>query len=251
MQEVKVNNTTFFVNPSTDGYHECWKETASGKWEPESFIILDRFLNSQKTFIDIGAWIGPLTLYAADKAKTVYAIEPDETAFAELTQNIACNNNIKNKIIPIQECISDKNDIVQFGNSKQWGNSGSSLLQGSGFNLDSNCDKNGNWKVSASVKSTTLEEFIKTHNINDCNFIKIDTEGAEVMILPNIYNYISKHKPILYLSIHTPFFQNINEDLKNIITTLSLYDNIYDAFLNKINISDLYSRRGFYSIVCA
>ena len=42
-----------------------------GNWEEDTFNILDHYQNPYKTYIDIGAWIGPTVLYSASKFKNV------------------------------------------------------------------------------------------------------------------------------------------------------------------------------------
>jgi hypothetical protein len=66
-------------------FESFWKSVERGEWEPYTFSVLDRFVTPETTVIDIGAWIGPVTLYAAKTAKHVFAIEPDPVAFKELS----------------------------------------------------------------------------------------------------------------------------------------------------------------------
>jgi len=238
IKEIKKNNVKFKVDASLKNSLDFWNMLESGVWEPYTFTIFDKYLSLNHSYIDIGAWIGPTALYAAEKSKKVYAIEPDETAFKELQKNVNINSDLKNKISLFKKCISNTNGTTQLGNTNKWGNSGSSLL----------CKEN--WKVSTQVETLTLETFIQENNINDCSFIKIDIEGAETLVLPNIKDYLNINKPVVYLSIHPPFFNNINEDYKNIIETLSIYKNIYDTNNNRISLDSLFQKRNFYSIVC-
>src|SRR5262245_63720917 len=65
---VRVRDVSFQVRD--DEYAAFWARVGSGDWEPDSFGILDHFLSGESTFVDIGAWIGPLTLYGASIAGT-------------------------------------------------------------------------------------------------------------------------------------------------------------------------------------
>jgi FkbM family methyltransferase len=38
-------------------------------------------------FVDVGAWVGPVTLWAVDLGASVVAVEPDPTAYAALVTN--------------------------------------------------------------------------------------------------------------------------------------------------------------------
>ena len=72
--DVMVRARSFAVQQ--DEFAAFWARVAAGGWEPDSFALIDRFVTPGTTFVDIGAWIGPLTLYAASVACEVLAIEP-------------------------------------------------------------------------------------------------------------------------------------------------------------------------------
>ncbi len=58
-------------------YTKFYKRLTSGAWEPRTFETLARLVTPDVTFVDIGAWIGVTTLYAAEAARRVVAVEPD------------------------------------------------------------------------------------------------------------------------------------------------------------------------------
>ena len=66
--------------------HEFWKDEG---WERFTYYCIKNFSNSNKTFIDIGAWIGPISLVASKLNKNCHSIEPDPTSFSQLKQNIS------------------------------------------------------------------------------------------------------------------------------------------------------------------
>ena len=75
-----------------DPYHSTfWRKAAAGKWEPETFAVLNAHLGPDRDYLDIGAWIGPTVLYGARKARRVVALEPDPVAFRALSWNIELN----------------------------------------------------------------------------------------------------------------------------------------------------------------
>ena len=157
--KLDVNGKKFSVK-----YTFFWENVKNGKWEPDTFKVFDKFLDKKHSFIDMGAWIGPTTLYGAHSAKHCYSIEPDPVAFGNLKKNVSLNPTLAEKINIFDCCITDKTGPVKFGNPEELGNSGSSMLI-----ADS--------KRSISVSGITLEEFIEKNKIDDCNFIKIDIEG--------------------------------------------------------------------------
>lgn len=223
IKNVKVTRfgKSFFVNGKLN-YLLYWNK----HWEPHTHKIMNKFLDSEHSYIDIGAFIGPTVLYGAHIAKKVYAIEPDPIAFKELEKNVSLNPKLKEKIELHQKCIHTSSEKVKFGSMLNGGDSMSSLLF-----ADS--------KTSWIVDGITFDDFISRNNIKDCNFIKMDIEGGEIIVLPAMKNYLKKEKPILYLSMHPCFFKDPKNDTKRIIEILSIYKNIYADDGKKIELKDL------------
>src|SRR5262245_59061035 len=71
---------------------EFWRKAASGGWEDVTLRFVCETTDETTTFVDIGAWIGPLSLVAAGRAKRVIAIEPDPVAVGELRSLVTLNN---------------------------------------------------------------------------------------------------------------------------------------------------------------
>lgn len=63
-----------------------WRRYEAGKWEPATKALLAESLSPDDLFCDIGAWIGPVTLWALELGAKVIAIEPDPVAAAELNR---------------------------------------------------------------------------------------------------------------------------------------------------------------------
>ena len=208
-------------------------------WEKETYRIFNKFLDSNYSYIDIGAWIGSTVLYGAYLSKKVYAIEPDPIAFMELKKNVSLNPMLKEKIELHQKCINNKSGYVKFGNIGGGGDSTSSLLFP---------DSKTGW----TVEGISFDEFIKENEINDCNFIKMDIEGGEIIVLPSMKIFLEKNKPILYLSMHPNIFKSPKEFTKNVIDVLKIYKNIYSDKGKKIELNDLLIQKKLknrYSIV--
>lgn len=229
--QVSVYSITFFVK-----YNRFWKKINSKQWEPQTFEIFNKFLDSKHSMIDVGAWIGPTTLFGASIAKKCYSIEPDPIAYKILKKNVKINKKLKEKIELFNICINNKEGNVFLKNKSDFGNSVSSIML-----LNS--------KNSNKVKGVQLETFMEEHKITDCNFVKMDVEGAEIMILPNIKHLLKKQNITIHLSLHPQNFQKHKKDMLRIIDTLSIYKNIYDNKFNKIRLDDLQfklaNKRGF------
>jgi len=222
--KITKNNLSFNV---IDNYANCfWQTLQDNKWEPNTFKIFDQFVKSDKNIIDLGSWIGPTILYNSQLAKHCYAIEPDPIAFEVLRNNVNLNPSFRNKITLFNGCISNQCGVVNLFNNI-FGNSMSSMID--------NCKKS-----CIEVPSLTLQKFIEVNNITDCNFIKMDIEGGEVVVLPTIKDYLTIEKITLHLSLHSQLFNK--QDIDIIIESLINYDNIYDNNGSSLKLKDLSNR---------
>ena len=120
--------------------------------------------------IDIGAHIGTYSLVVSQQLKkgTVYAFEPCLDTFTLLQKN-AEENAIKN-IIPLKIALSDSIGTTTLFYDIENGNWGHSIVKS--FSSEGEV-----------VETSTLANFFETNNINRCDFIKFNCEGAEFKIL--------------------------------------------------------------------
>jgi FkbM family methyltransferase len=117
--------------------------------------------------IDIGAHIGSFSAYAAQRAPrgVVYAYEPDEANFSQLEKNIRLNS------------LSN----VRARRSAVAGSPGPRTLYSTPFN---NAESNLFWGGAQGrpTDCVTLDEIFQRHSIRQCDFMKVDCEGAEYEI---------------------------------------------------------------------
>ena len=214
MKNITKNNTSFFIN---DRHESWWNNVSDNTWEPYTFDIIDKYVTKNSVCIDLGAWIGPVSLYLGQKSKCVYSIEPDVEAIYDLQLNVAANPNCN---IYIKNCaISDIDGFLKLGNDQSLGNS--TTRRGQTFN-------------TFNIKCFTLSSFCNINNITHVDFIKIDVEGSEEIILKDI-EFFKKYKPTVYIQLHNFWFENKqqgNQVAKNIA---ALYKNVYDESFKHIN----------------
>lgn len=188
-------------------YFDHWDCLRNGKWEHLTFGVFDNFVKKTDVVLDVGAWIGSTALYLCQKCKTCYALEPDHVAFSKLNANIKLNG-FKN-IVQYCGALSDKDGIEVLYNNNIGDSSSSSV---------SKRDR------SFRAEAITIESFIKRYKIHKVDFIKMDIEGAENILLPAMANWLRKHKPILYVTIHRQYIRNM-KPLTDLL--YSIYKNIY------------------------
>jgi FkbM family methyltransferase len=137
--------------------------------EPE-LASLSRFLKPGFVFVDIGANVGVFTVKAAKEigeSGIVIAIEPFIESARQLSRNINMNRYRNCRVRNF--CIGQKTGQMKFYLNKDKPNS-FSLIQ------DSDAD-------SISVFSVSLNDLCAWEGIVRLDYLKIDAEGAEQMIL--------------------------------------------------------------------
>lgn len=133
-------------------------------------VLVDReydvAFEDPKIIIDLGSNIGIAALFFATKypKAVVHAIEPNPIIFTDLVANTSEFKNIRVYDIAITEK-TGKLDLY-VGRS----GAGSSTSRRSGF------------RKQYSVRSKTLDDFLRENNIQQVDLLKFDVEGAETAI---------------------------------------------------------------------
>jgi FkbM family methyltransferase len=144
---------------------------------------------------DVGANIGSFTIYAAIAgAKKVYSFEPSLEAFETLSRNVAVNQ-LADVVSPIHKAVTGRSgDIIPFP------------LKSSPFNtlvtntsheipidrLSDDLREHILATTSSSgvgyedVSTVSLSDFLADEGISYVDFVKMDCEGAELLILPTL-----------------------------------------------------------------
>jgi FkbM family methyltransferase len=229
VKKILKNNIHFFVNDLNDKF---WESFGKNGWENYTYIVFDLFLEKNRSYIDIGAWIGPTVLYGCQRAKCCYAIEPDPVAFKALQDNINLNRSLQNKITLFNGCLGEICGEVRLGIS--------SGLSDCGFGESVSSMIFSESEKYLTVNSLTIEKLIEKYNIEDCNFIKMDIEGGEIILLPSMKDYLQKNKPTLNISLHPNWFRDIEKDSGMIIDVLTMYRYLFFDNGKRIQRDDLH-----------
>jgi FkbM family methyltransferase len=201
IQTVQISGHAFRVTTSRDR-KPFWDRVTASAWEPQTFQVFRRFLTPGSPCIDIGAWIGPVALYAACIGWRVHAIEPDPIAFCGLAANTAANPTLREAISLYRQCISTASRPVNlytggmyWSATSRFGDSMSSTVPAT----------DGSNQPSHQAAGITLEDFMATNAITGCRLIKMDVEGGEYELIPGRWRHVAAHgMPPLSVSFHAP-----------------------------------------------
>lgn len=133
-------------------------------FEENVYEVNDTHFNRGGVVVDIGANIGTFSLFAAQYADKVYAIEPEPHNLEALKNNININN-MNDKVIPIPYGISDFKGTAVIHDS----GGGSSIKDDGSF--------------GAEIEIMTLDNLFTLYQIESVDVLKVDVEGSELEII--------------------------------------------------------------------
>jgi len=207
----------------------------TGIWEPLETNFLLSNLNKNDCFIDIGANIGYYSFLASTiigNEGFVYSFEPTSSHFNLIKETIKLNKFYNIKPFNVAICSDDSFRKIYL-NYKNFGNL-SLMKKNVRFNL-----------LHEYIQCVNGDNFFKIQNIGKIDFLKIDVEGFENIVLKNLQNIIadnSKHI-IIMLEIWNKNLFDKGEATgfnKNIYSILSSFVNILyiDKRKNKLTYID-------------
>ena len=220
---VKIKGRRFKADPFHIGF---WREVNRRTWEPQTFDILDEFLDGDSVFVDVGAWIGPTVLFGARKARKVFCFEPDTHAYQFLLLNLQMNR-ISN-VTPFNFALAEKTGLRQMGSAQGLGTSHTSLVvpDGSKEEIEVYCV---GWSDWINIAPSRID------------FIKIDIEGGEFELVPAMKEYLRSARPTVYLSLHAPFIGegDRRQKMAEIAEVMSVYGKCYDEARQAVTVKAL------------
>ncbi len=180
-----------------------------------SFEYTDIFIKLIKklsTFYDVGANIGYYSLIAAMENKNINVVgfEPASGPLFFFRENVRINNYDNIIIEPI--ALSHKEGDIDFYEIKNRKYKYLEHNLAGESNTGSNTKGRNFFKVK--VKTTTLDNYVKSNNIVSIDLIKMDTEGTENLILEKSGFVLTEMKPII---ICETLFNTIEVDLEKVM----------------------------------
>ncbi len=181
----------------------CWL----GSYEYEKQILFSKTITEGAVVYDIGAHVGFYTLLASEivgpKGKVV-AFEPLHRNIRYLNKHLQLNR-CKN-VIMIEAAVTERSGITFFEKSKNYHMGRVSL------------------KGSIEVKTVSLDNLVLKNEIPPPDYMKIDVEGAETLVLFGAEKLIRKFNPAIFLATHgqevhkqcCEFLKSVDYEMKSI-----------------------------------
>lgn len=200
-----------------------------GKIYEEEFIV-DKIIpiikeykkNDKLVILDIGGHIGSHTLIYSKLLpnSNIYVFEPQKVLYNILNLNIESNK--LNNVIAFNNAVGHK--LCNCTISKY-------LYDGYNCEIEYGIDKNMNYGGihlgigGESVNMITIDSL----NLPSCDYIKIDVEGAEPLVLMGALNTIKKYKPIIFFEnsdkiVNNEMKESLNIDF-NVLSSIEILEN--------------------------
>jgi len=151
----------------------------------KTWMLLENLLHSGDCFVDVGANIGYTTLVAGrivGEKGMVLAFEPTPRAFKSLEKNILLNRMHYVEAFNLACSESDSDVIFYTSSISDEYNS----LKPDAYSMSD---------ASIKVKAVALGDFLLSKGVQRVHLMKIDVEGAELLVFNGMDAYISQHKP--------------------------------------------------------
>jgi FkbM family methyltransferase len=142
-----------------------------------------RYIRDDYNCVDIGANIGLMTLYISDYCRSgrIISVEPNRAVFQAL-QNTIKANAIGNAV-PVNVAVTDRDGEVRFSEDSAYGhiNSGGNTV----------------------VEGITLATLLRRCEMDRIDFLKIDVEGHEPVILRAALEVIKRDKTLIFVEFNS------------------------------------------------
>lgn len=252
----KVEKTTFFGHKMVLGLPAGLDIYLLGAKSHDSEIrlaaFLLRYLQKGNTFFDIGAHVGYFSLLAekcVGKTGSIVGFEASPSMYGYYKINTSLYNNVVSEHLAVS---NEEGEVVFFEYP---------MLYSEYNSIDGQQYDEEEWSAhvkanKVSVPSVSLDHYCQTKKIFP-DFIKIDVEGAEWMVLTGAENLLQTHKPVIILEFICPT-ENERENSVHVRAVQFLQSKGYELYLIDAagnlqkagHIHDLYGYLESDNIVC-
>ncbi len=169
----------------------------TGDAEPEVQEALAELVKPGQTVYDVGANIGFFTILCSrlvGPQGRVYAFEPIPQNLATLRHNVALNG-LSNVTI-VEKALSSSTGTAEMFVSP-WSAFHSLNVEGA-----TKQDNHGPQAGEITVQTVSLDEFVQGEGVRAPDLVKIDVEGAELIVVAGMRETLRSLRPLLLCELH-------------------------------------------------
>lgn len=191
-----------------------WRVDTLLSKEPETIKWIDEFDGEKKIFWDIGANVGIYSIYAVVKHQNIEVVsfEPSFSNLRTLSRNISINN-LEDQITIFPLPLSNTDNKFQMMEESEFIEGWSMNSFGTGLNFEGKDFKSKN---KYKIYGCSIDKILNDRILKKPNFLKIDVDGIEHLILEGAQDYLA------------------DKELKSILVEIN--ENFKDQFEGVLNI---------------
>ncbi len=193
--DLKINGyADEYIFENIEKTHDFYEADTLKKW---SGLIKD-----PQVIFDIGANLGNHTLYWATKLKPkiIYSFEPLK-ANLECLQSNCEDNQLQERVVIVPKAVGRQNGFVQIKNYDE------SNLGSTSFEMPQSDN-------TSETPLITVDDFVEENQLDQLDFVKIDTEGFECEVLAGMHQSIQRFHPAIWVEVSADTVRKVNQLLE-------------------------------------
>jgi len=188
----------------------------NGAFSPNELDLLERLLEPEMVFVDVGANQGELTILAASRVTRgqVLAFEPVESLHRQLLDNIALNR-FRN-VTAHRLALSDRPGRMPLFVDRRVTN---------GLNEGTASFFSGGERTSPAevVDVGVFDDVFEASGLRRLDVVKVDVEGAELFVLRGAARSLARHRPRLILELAEGNFEAAGYTTQDLLRLLATH----------------------------
>jgi FkbM family methyltransferase len=185
-----------------------------GVWDPALTEFVESNLGPGDVFIDVGAHVGYFTLLAARRVGptgSVLSLEPNPSTALQLRENLH-RSHLQNVLVE-ETASGESEQIVQLYLHTESNSSMASLSRA-----------NATGGASVQVPCTTLDLLCQQRGLTRVSVVKIDVEGAELLVLRGMKRVMNEMRPLIVLELESRLLEGLGTPVQAVLALLEESD---------------------------
>ena len=180
------------------------------------------------TVFDVGANVGMFSLKLARKCQEsgkrvdIYSLEPNPPTFERLRGNLELNGDLSSSVHLNELALGDRSGSLELVYDES-NTGGASMISVDALQAD---------PTVAIVRMETLDQLLIDRDITRVDFIKIDVEGFEPLVLEGARRTLESFSPVLFIEMTNEWFRRSGHSNSSVLRFLGERHN-YNFFMMK------------------
>ncbi len=176
-------------------------------FEYRTLELFSSMVQPGNVVLDIGANTGLYSIFLSrfiGQHGKIFAFEPDAETFQTLSDNLKINSC--NNVTTFNLALSDKESIIEMVSEST---NDAHLKTGDAFKYIKEVSSNGN-SGDKTMKALRLDDIMEIRNGARIDYLKVDVEGAELLVFKGAVETLKKFKPTIIFELNGQLTRRFN-----------------------------------------